>query len=165
MSASFDRWLEYSLQNELAPAYEVDAVPAHARYRHSMPGRRRVPRTIGRIALAAALTGVLGTVGVEAAGYGPVHIGTTGVYVKIGTPATPNPPVIPPSASPAQIGQPKPQLVTSPKQEDDSSTRTNPIPTSSARASESPEHEDSYSSSPRPSTSAWPSGSPAPSDH
>ena len=158
MSASFDRWLEYSLRNDLAPAYQIEAVPARARYRQVRPAWLRARRTAARVAFIGAVAAVLGTVGAEAAGYGPVHVGSNGVYVKIGTPATHNPPVIPPTPTPAQVVQPTAKPAITPEHEDSS-------PRASARPepSDSPERESS--ASPQPSSGAEPSGSAEPADH
>lgn len=157
MSASFDRWLEHSLANELAAAYEIEGVPARARYRQPRQRGNGMPRSMRALALLAVGAAIAGAVGAEAAGYGPVHVGTSGLYVRIGTPATPNPPVVLPTPTPALITRPTTQPAATPDRED-TYGRSSPSSTGRPSASESPEHESS--GSPQGSASPAPSGSP-----
>ena len=160
MSSSFNHWLEQSLSDELDAAYAVPAVPALARYRQ-LRQRASTRLRMGKILLAAATMVALGTAGAEAAGYGPLHVGPTGVYFQVGTPATPNPPVVSPTlTTPRQVTTPRSEPSPTGEREVEPSARA------SAEPSESPEREGSVSPSGETRTSGSPTGaSPEPSDN
>src|SRR5579864_1843937 len=171
MTDRFDQWLSYSLVEQLNPAYGIPAVPARARYRQqrlrATAGvlRRLRSSTAGKLVLATATVALIGTVGAQAAGYGPVHLEKDGVHFTLGVPATPNPPVLMPTpTAPAQRALtsplPTPEREATPapsaSREHDSSSGVQP--------SESPEREYS-STSPQGSAQPGPTESGGLGDH
>ena len=165
MANSFDRWLERSLHDQLAPADAISPIAVRARYRREllMQSRRRSRRG-WQIALVIALMAILGTVGAEAAGYGPIKVGQKGIHVEIGTAATPNLPVASPKPNPSPVvAAPVPPTGRTGEAEDSAATRASSQAT--ARSSESAGRETEGSPYPSHSASPYPTGSPEAGDH
>ena len=173
MTDRFDQWLSYSLVEQLNPAYGIPAIPARARYRlerlrpTASLQRRLRSSTAGKLVLATATVALIGTVGAQAAGYGPVHLEKDGVHFTLGVPATPNRPVLMPTpTAPAQLARPVPSPL--PTQEREAtpapSASREPESSSGVQPSESPERESS-STSPQGSAQPAPTESGGLGDH